>query len=420
MHAAALAVWPVPTDTAAKVAPLGGTPTQAPPTLELFMRWDIFCLVIDNHGDLGVCWRLARELAARGQQVRLWVDQPQALHWMAPQPSAAIELVHWRQPPSTRDARRLPDGTPLTAQAADVVIEAFGCDIDPQHIMLDAARPPRWLNLEYLSAQSYVERNHGLPSPVMSGPAAGQRKHFFYPGFTARTGGLLREAGLAQRQQQFDGPGWRRRNGLPGAPDGSRLVSLFCYEPAQLPGLLQHWSNADAATRLLVTPGRAQAAVQAAGAALGWPANSAATRTVGALTLQLLPYCSQPEFDELLWSCQLNFVRGEDSLVRAIWAARPFVWQIYPQHDGAHLAKLDAFLSFWLAGAPSDLQTLVRRWHHWWNHQPGDPGLLPAAPPQLSASQLDAWQQWADAARQRLWRQDDLCTQLIRFVEQTE
>ncbi|HEY0886111.1 MAG TPA: elongation factor P maturation arginine rhamnosyltransferase EarP, partial [Ramlibacter sp.] len=22
------------------------------------MLWDIFCKVIDNHGDIGVCWRL--------------------------------------------------------------------------------------------------------------------------------------------------------------------------------------------------------------------------------------------------------------------------------------------------------------------------------------------------------------------------
>ena len=44
------------------------------------MRIDLFCRVIDNWGDAGVCWRLARQLVReRGAQVRLWIDQPQVL-----------------------------------------------------------------------------------------------------------------------------------------------------------------------------------------------------------------------------------------------------------------------------------------------------------------------------------------------------
>ena len=37
--------------------------------------WDIFCSVVDNYGDIGVCWRLARQLSSELEQsVRLWVD----------------------------------------------------------------------------------------------------------------------------------------------------------------------------------------------------------------------------------------------------------------------------------------------------------------------------------------------------------
>ena len=44
--------------------------------------WDIFCSVVDNFGDIGVCWRLARRLSAGlGQQVRLWVDDLAADRW---------------------------------------------------------------------------------------------------------------------------------------------------------------------------------------------------------------------------------------------------------------------------------------------------------------------------------------------------
>ena len=46
--------------------------------------WDIFCQVIDNYGDIGVGWRLATNLAARGQRVRLWLDNSSVLRWLAP------------------------------------------------------------------------------------------------------------------------------------------------------------------------------------------------------------------------------------------------------------------------------------------------------------------------------------------------
>ena len=46
-----------------------GTIARVNTTARQPLLWDIFCQVIDNHGDVGVCWRLARELAARGHTV---------------------------------------------------------------------------------------------------------------------------------------------------------------------------------------------------------------------------------------------------------------------------------------------------------------------------------------------------------------
>ena len=128
------------------------------------MRWDIFCRVIDNHGDAGVAWRLAAELAVRGHAVRLWIDDPAPIAWMAPQGQPGVEVVHWME--------HGPDLDP-----GDAVIEAFGCDPPPAFVarMAEAARAgaaPAWINLEYLSAEAYVERSHGLPSPVASGGGA--------------------------------------------------------------------------------------------------------------------------------------------------------------------------------------------------------------------------------------------------------
>ncbi len=63
---------------------------------------------------------------------------------------------------------------------------------------------------------------------------------------------------------------------------------------------------------------------------------------------------SQQEFDEILQACDLNFVRGEDSFVRAHWAAAgpwqvPFIWQPYRQPDVAHRHKLAGWMHQTLA-----------------------------------------------------------------------
>jgi uncharacterized repeat protein (TIGR03837 family) len=341
------------------------------------MRWDIFCRVIDNHGDAGVCWRLAAELAARGATVRLWIDDPAPLRWMAPQGQAGVEVIAWRD-----EAPALEPG--------DAVVEAFGCDPPPAFVarMRARAAPPAWINLEYLSAEPYVERSHGLPSPVSHGPGAGLVKHFFYPGFTPRTGGLLREQDLAARRAAFDRSAWLRQHGV--ADVRARVLSLFCYEPAGLPELLRQLREADQPTRLLVTAGRAAAAVRAV-----------QPRDAGALALHWLPLLSQRDYDHLLWSCDLNFVRGEDSLVRGLLAGAPCVWQLYPQDDGAHHAKLEAWLA-WLQ-PPPELARLQRVWN----------GAAAGPLPQLDAA---GWTHCAEAARARIAALPELVDGLERFA----
>jgi len=356
------------------------------------MRWDIFCKVIDNHGDLGVCWRLSRELAARGDTVRLWVDDASALTWMAPGGRAGVQVLPWG-----------PDSP--APEPGDAVIEAFGCDPHPAFLaaLAQAARTrgrqPAWINLEYLSGEDWVPRLHGLPSPVMSGPAKGWTKQFIYPGFEAETGGLLREPDLMARQARFDPQPWLRQLGIAPRPEALR-VSLFCYEPAALVPWLAQQGQAAQPLDLLVTPGRAQQAVAAAQSALGW------SRWPDHLRCHALPWLSQTDFDHLLWACDMNFVRGEDSLVRALWAGKPWVWQIYPQDDLAHHAKLQALCD--KLQMPADLQAFQRRWNQ--------VTTSPLAP--LTRAALDAWGVWSRQIQQLLMRQTDLTTQLIEFTRQ--
>ncbi len=361
-------------------------------------RWDIFCRVIDNYGDIGVCWRLAADLAARGAEVRLWVDDASALVWMAPGALRGewpgVRVLPWD---------RAVDATTLSTLApADVWIEAFGCAIPEAFVaharagMADSTAPAVWINLEYLSAESFAERSHGLPSPVMQGAGRGCTKYFYYPGFTPASGGLLREPGLAARQAGFDRAAWLAQNGI--RWQGERLVSLFCYEPAALPALLAQWRQGPDPTRLLVTHGRATAAVRQA-----LQAGTSPERGSGALQIDECPAMSQAQFDQLLWACDLNLVRGEDSVIRALWAGKPFIWQIYPQDDDAHHAKLQAFLD--VLDAPDSL----RQAHLAWNAA-ANTG-LPAL-----AGALAGWASWVAGTRQQLRRQDDLVTRLQEFV----
>lgn len=357
------------------------------------LRWHVWCRVIDNHGDLGVCWRLAADLARRGDTVTLWVDDPAALAWMAPGGQAGVEVRPWRgdAPAGLHDA-------PL----GDAVVEAFGCDPPAAFVARMAAagaHAPVWLNLEYLSAERYVERCHGLMSPQLVGPGAGLVKHFWYPGFTARTGGLLREPGLLQARDAFDPAAWRAAHGIVPA-DGERCVSLFGYPGAPIDPLLA--ALADRPTLVLLCPGAGHEAA-------GRPHPPG-------LRLQALPYLPQPDYDRLLWSCELNLVRGEDSAVRALWAGRPSLWQLYPQHDGAQAAKLEAFLDTWLDAdaASAPLAGTLRRLYRAWN------GLAPwPAPPGHEAQAWPDAGAWAAAARrlaERLATGPDLADGLRRAV----
>ena len=391
-----------------QAAPLPASPPDSLPPRPVW-TWDVFCQVIDNFGDVGVCWRLCADLAALGHTVRLWLDDRQVLHWMAPGTLEGnwpgIAVRHWSQASDP--------ATLATLSPAQVWIESFGCDLPAAFVaartqaQVAPDRPPVWINLEYLSAEGFVERCHRLPSPVMSGPAKGWTKHFFYPGFTPRTGGLLREPGLLHQRSAF-GPGQRRQwLQSHGMQDRSEmLVSLFCYASAPADRLLAQLRALDTPVHLLVTAGQAQGLVEQALARTG--------QAPGQLRISYLPLLAQTEFDALLWSCDLNFVRGEDSLVRALWAGRPFVWQIYPQDDGAHRAKLDAFLE--TLDAPPE----VRAWHAQWNGlAPWDAHFaLPLCASQPPASgPVEGWPAWAQALPPHLAQQSDLRSQLCDFVQ---
>ena len=340
--------------------------TNTPPSC------DIFCVVVDNYGDAGVCWRLARQLADEyGWRVRLWIDNPAPLLWLAPDhASGPVDVRPWPSPW-------------LATDTTDVVIEAFACELPPIYVeaMTARSRPPVWLNLEYLSAENWVAGCHGLPSPHPRLPLV---RHFFFPGFADGTGGLLHERDYDARRKAFDAAAFRSEFGLPAESPDELTISLFSYENPALSALIEAWAASARPIRVLR------------------PGNGDAASKTGNLSLHPLPFLPQRRYDELLWACDLNFVRGEDSFVRAQWAAKPFVWQIYPQADDAHRAKLDAFLDIHPAGGQ-----LKAFWHAWNGDGAPDWPEFAARLPGLDGPS----RQWAETLANR----PDLASRLVQF-----
>lgn len=359
------------------------------------LSFDLFCRVVDNFGDAGVCWRLAQRLAALGQSVRLWIDRPAVLARLLPaldeqaakQTLDGVQIRPWHQAEHTAP----PQG--------GVVIEAFACNLPATYQAAMAGRGCLWINLEYLSAEPWVEGCHGLPSPQ----ANGVPKFFFFPGFTPATGGLLREPDLLVRHEAAQAQDRSARlHALTGlsdarfALDGNELVILlFCYADAPLAGLQAALAGLERPVRLLVPGDRLPAVL----------------RDQGGLRIVPMPFVPQARFDELLGCCDLNFVRGEDSLVRAIWAGAPLVWQVYRQAGDAHLDKLEAWLD--RADWPPLAAELIRAW----NRQDDD-AVASALP---AALQEPAWSGWR--TRSRAWRAEqaarpDLARNLLDFCRQ--
>jgi uncharacterized repeat protein (TIGR03837 family) len=290
--------------------------------------------------------------------VRLWVDDLQTFACMFPTISSGAAVQHADGVEVRRWTSDFPDVDP-----ADVVIEAFGCTLPETYIDAMARRvvPVVWINLEYLSAESWVEECHRLPSP-QSKP--GLNKFFFFPGFTPRTGGLIRERGLLEKRAAFDDIAARsfwQEFGIPAPAYGELRISLFCYQNAALPTLLDTWAGGPDQIRLMATAGAATSQVSSW---LGQTIGPNETGQKGSLIVHPLPFLPQPQYDRLLWACDMNFVRGEDSFVRAQWSQRPFVWHIYSQSQDAHLTKLDAFLSRYLSEF-SQAEPVRRFWRAW-------------------------------------------------------
>ena len=379
--------------------------------------WDIFCTVIDNFGDIGVCWRLAKQLThEHHQRVRLWVDDLVSFSRIAPvinpniqhQVVQGVEICHWQK-------------TFTEVEPAEVVIEAFACELPDGYVQillqlqlqlqLQQRKQPVWINLEYLSAEPWVTQYHGLPSPHPRFPLT---KTCFFPGFVQGTGGLLREKNVMTQREAFNTATeqvFLQRKGLPEHQSGEIRISLFCYDTAPVKKLIQVLSESSIPVLLIVPQGSVAERI----VALFNHASSQTEQLIQheQLTVRIIPFMAQTDYDRLLWSCDVNFVRGEDSFVRAQWASSPFVWNIYPQSEGAHWKKLDAFLALYTVSMPMGMAAVVREMWMCWNGRDEINCTVWMNLFSLREPLTQHHRNWIE----QLLKQEDLVSNLVQFAE---
>ncbi len=354
------------------------------------MRWDIFCQIVDNYGDAGVCWRLARSLTSlHGQEVRIFCDDLPTLNLLASgvdeEIKGKVDLQPWE---ASFNNGRHPVETP------DVVIEAFGCDLPERYLtgLLIAPKKPIIINLEYLSAEPWIADFHGKASPQ----AHGIPKYFFFPGFQRNVGGLLIDPAPSESTKSASIPVALKNSWSQLRPDTKR-ISVFCYPGAPLLKWLEDLGGLGQNFDIVLTHGQLEQLKLSTGHPISLP---------NSIHLISIPFVCQDEYDWVLAQCDFNIVRGEDSFIRAQLAGKPFIWHIYPQTDRAHEIKLAAFLDLYLADAPQELRLAVIAAMTW------------AMPSHWFAS-LDGWSTHSEAWQLDLFKNQadgGLAARLLGFV----
>lgn len=401
-------------------------------------RWDMFCRIVDNFGDIGICWRLSQQLACEHHlKVRLFIDDFAVAskiilgldHTQSLQTINGVEICGW--PADDID----------TVDPAGVVVENFSCGLPSAYIKhmqtQSALKNPSsdtiWINLDYLSAEAWVSDFHAKPSLH---PSLSLTKHFFFPGFTTETGGLIREKNLIAAREAFLNSNalqesfWHKLGvteleKTPAASSTPIKISLFFYPEAQINTLFLALA-ARSRPVTVILPFNGNITIL----------NDILTDfklTIGevykkeSLTVHLIPFLSQSDYDHLLWACDLNFVRGEDSWIRAIWAGKPFIWQPYIQTKDTHITKLKAFLEVYTKDAGSDatedIRAMLFKSNLLWSGKTETDDIAL----ENNTSQMQHWQQlikhlprlksYAVQRANSFNAQDDLATKLVIFSE---
>lgn len=270
---------------------------------------DVFCDVIDNFGDAGVCLRLCRDFSKKNYEVRLFCNNVNILNKITNSEDASnrfLSLLSWSD--------KNMDYSP-----SEVVIQAFSVRLPDNLIKKIKTRKSTVINLEYLTAETFAEDCHKLPSY-----ADGFESFFFFPGFTKKTGGVVIEDSFLDKLTKTN-----RKE--------SQKITLFSYENEKVKNVINSLNKEKFILNIFEGKG-----LNNFNNLLKLNLSAGDEYKLNELTVRVLPMVSQDEYDSYLIDSKLNLVRGEDSIVRAMLTGNPFLWHIYPQEEDAHKDKIEA------------------------------------------------------------------------------
>lgn len=302
---------------------------------------DIFCEIIDNYGDIGVVYRVAKELKKNfpESKIRVFLNRLEEFKKINSQvqelPFQKIDGIEYITFDFVKEKAK-------ELSTSQVIIEAFGCKIPEEYMEIAYENSELLINLEYLSAEDWIEDFHLQSSPLGKGKI---KKLFFMPGFTERSGGIIADSNYLERiKKVLKDREYYEKKYLSDIEDReSKLVgTIFSYEK-NFTTLLEDLKSLDREIVILAMGEKTQESFRKI-----FEKNSIAyfrnSIKYGKIEIRFLDFLNQEEYEELINIVDFNFVRGEDSFIRAVLTGKPYMWHIYCQEDYAHMDKIEGFL----------------------------------------------------------------------------
>ena len=293
---------------------------------------DIFCQVIDNYGDVGVAYRLAREFKRvyPNKKLRFVINQIEELNLI--RKSEDIEIILYK------DISKIEN-------SADLIIESFGCEIPKEYMDKALKNAKLIINLEYFSAEKWVDDFH-LQESFLGGNL---KKYFFIPGLSEKSGGILLDNEFLERKKKVEANKEYYLEKFEIKEKYDLIGSVFSYEK-NFDSLIEELKKLGKKIILLILSEKTQKNF------IKYFDNG---NNYDKIKFVKLPFFSYDKYEELLALCDFNLVRGEDSFVRALLLGKPFLWHIYPQDENTHIKKLESFLEKYCSNNKELKQTFI-------------------------------------------------------------
>ncbi len=293
---------------------------------------DIFCQVIDNYGDVGVAYRLAREFKRvyPNKKLRFVINQTEELNLI--RKSEDIEIILYK------DISKIEN-------SADLIIESFGCEIPKEYMDKALKNSKLIINLEYFSAEKWVDDFH-LQESFLGGNL---KKYFFIPGLSEKSGGILLDNEFLERKKKVEANKEYYLEKFEIKEKYDLIGSVFSYEK-NFDSLIEELKKLNKKVILLILSEKTQKNF------IKYFDNG---NNYDKIKFVKLPFFTYDKYEELLALCDFNLVRGEDSFVRALLLGKPFLWHIYPQDENTHIKKLESFLEKYCSNNKELKQTFI-------------------------------------------------------------